>query len=149
MVTMHGRPGHFAKDQASRQFGWMIWGLLLTMMASGLSLGFVYGRFRSWQTSLGGLLAVGAVMLVMLRLMDKPMAGLARRRIRYLRGAQGEALVGWILKDLPGTWHVFHGLKLHDAGDIDHIVVGPGGLFCMSTKANRGLYACRLTAPTC
>jgi len=65
----------------------------------------------------------------------------SRERIRYLRGGQAEALVAWMLKDeLDDSWHVFNGLKLESESDIDHVVVGPQGVFCISTKAYRGLY---------
>jgi hypothetical protein len=76
-----------------------------------------------------------------LRWWDKETARLAKERIAWLRGAQGEALVAWYLNDLPNTWHVFHNVKLWKTGDLDHVLIGPGGLFCISTKANRGLYS--------
>ena len=141
MTVQHGKPGRYAKHEASRQIHRIMWVLLLTAMVGSLVLGFVYGRFRSWHV-LWGVLLIGAVMLAMLRLIDKPIDRLARRRVNYMRGAQGEALVGWLLREqLPDAWHVFHGLQLREASDIDHIVVGPGGLFCISTKSNRGLYS--------
>ena len=43
--------------------------------------------------------------------------------------------------DLDDTWHVFHGIQLEAKSDIDHIVVGPGGFFCISTKNYRGLFS--------
>src|SRR5688572_24583456 len=75
------------------------------------------------------------------RLLDRPFTLLGRERIKYLRGAQGEALVGWLLQQLDEEWHVFHGMQLQDGQDIDHVVVGPGGLFCVSTKNFRGLFS--------
>ncbi len=61
-------------------------------------------------------------------------------RIKYLRGAQAEALVAWLLQDLSDDWHIFNGVKLEDDSDIDHVLVGPGGCFCISTKSHRGLF---------
>ena len=51
-------------------------------------------------------------------------------------------MVGWILQDLEHNWHVFHGMKLAGNWDIDHVVVGPGGLYSISTKSWRGLIDC-------
>jgi hypothetical protein len=31
-------------------------------------------------------------------------------------------------------------VKIWKNGDLDHVLIGPGGLFCISTKTNRGLY---------
>jgi hypothetical protein len=56
---------------------------------------------------------------------------------RALRGAEGERKVGAILEDLAPAWHVLHGVWLGH-GDIDHVLVGPGGTFTVETKANRG-----------
>ncbi|MDB5297342.1 MAG: nuclease-like protein, partial [Phycisphaerales bacterium] len=81
----------------------------------------------------------GAAELRALRQLDGPQRRIGRERIKNYRGAQGEALVGWQHQDLPGDWHVFHGMQLEEASDLDHVVVGPGGLFCVSTKSNRGL----------
>ena len=62
-----------------------------------------------------------------------------RGRIKYLRGGQGEALVSWLLRDLPDDWHLFDNVMLDRASDVDHILIGPGGFFVVSTKSNRGL----------
>ena len=57
---------------------------------------------------------------------------------RWLRGAEGEKLVGEILDGLaPEGWHVTHDVSF-GRGNIDHILVGPGGIFTVETKANRG-----------
>ena len=57
---------------------------------------------------------------------------------RWHRGALGEEYVGTIIDGLrPEGW-----LAIHDAatgrGNIDHILVGPGGLFTVETKSHRG-----------
>jgi len=56
---------------------------------------------------------------------------------RAARGAEGERKVGAILEDLGPDWHVLHGIWLGH-GDIDHVLVGPGGTFTVETKSNRG-----------
>lgn len=56
---------------------------------------------------------------------------------RAARGAEGERKVGAILEGLGPGWHVLHGVWL-GRGDIDHVLVGPGGTFTVETKANSG-----------
>jgi hypothetical protein len=54
-------------------------------------------------------------------------------------GAKGERVVGSILETLPPEWTVFHALPVGAQGaDIDHLVVGPGGVFTINTKHHAG-----------
>ena len=63
-----------------------------------------------------------------------------RERIKYLRGGQAEGLIAWLLEGLDDDWHIFNGIKLERESDIDHILIGPAGVFCISTKSHRGLF---------
>lgn len=50
-------------------------------------------------------------------------------------GAKGEEKVGKELTKLPAGWHVLHAVQVSDAGtDIDHVVIGPAGVFTLNTK---------------
>lgn len=49
--------------------------------------------------------------------------------------------MAWLLQDLPDEWHVFHGIQLRQTSDLDHVVVGPTGVWCISTKSHRGLFS--------
>ena len=54
-------------------------------------------------------------------------------------GSDGEEQVARQLAKLPDGWHVFHSLPAGSrASDIDHVVVGPGGVFIMNTKHHPG-----------
>jgi hypothetical protein len=65
---------------------------------------------------------------------------------RAARGAEGERKVGAILEDLGPDWHVLHGVYL-GRGDIDHVLVGPGGTFTIETKASRARIEVRRIYP--
>ena len=57
----------------------------------------------------------------------------------WYRGALGEIAVGRILATLPADWTVFHALPIGKKGaDIDHVVIGPGGIFTINTKNHSG-----------
>lgn len=59
--------------------------------------------------------------------------------VAWYRGAQGEIAVGRMLETLPEGWTVFHALPVGTKeSDIDHLVVGPGGVFTINTKHHRG-----------
>jgi hypothetical protein len=121
------RAGEHARDMARRLAGRsLLW--IAALVAAGavvlaewglLSLEFVVAEL----VVLGGLL------------------GIERFRVptveRWDRGATGEEQVGRLLDGLGDGW-----LALHDVdtgrGNIDHVAIGPGGLFTIETKSHRG-----------
>jgi len=53
----------------------------------------------------------------------------------YAVGADGEEEVGRRLSKLGPGWHVLHALPVGTKGsDIDHVVIGPPGVFTINTK---------------
>lgn len=57
---------------------------------------------------------------------------------RWRRGAAGEELVGEALDGLRELgWLALHDVQL-DRGNIDHVLVGPAGIFTIETKSHRG-----------
>lgn len=56
---------------------------------------------------------------------------------RHDRGAAGEEHVGGLLDGLPAPWIVVHDLCLAH-GDVDHLVIGPPGVFSVETKSHPG-----------
>lgn len=56
---------------------------------------------------------------------------------RAARGASGEEKVAAILDNLPDGYTIFHDLPC-PVGNIDHIVVGPTGVFVIETKSHKG-----------
>lgn len=56
----------------------------------------------------------------------------------WYRGAKAEIAVGRILAELPAGWIIFHALPAGNEGtDIDHLVVGPAGVFTIHTTRHR------------
>src|SRR3954471_1933381 len=57
---------------------------------------------------------------------------------RWSRGAEGERQVGRALADLTvDGWMALHDISLGH-GNVDHILVGPGGIFTIETKSHPG-----------
>ncbi len=57
---------------------------------------------------------------------------------RHDRGAKGEEHVGGLLDELGSEgWHVIHDASLGN-GNVDHILIGPAGVFTVETKSNPG-----------
>ena len=54
------------------------------------------------------------------------------------RGASGEEHVGWLLEEMAESgWEVIHDASL-GRGNVDHILIGPGGVFTVETKSTVG-----------
>jgi hypothetical protein len=54
------------------------------------------------------------------------------------RGASAEEHVGSLLEQLPApAWHVTHDASL-GRGNVDHILIGPAGVFTVETKSHPG-----------
>jgi hypothetical protein len=58
---------------------------------------------------------------------------------RWLRGASGEAATARVLAKLPDRrWVVRHDLSVPGSNaNIDHLVIGPSGVWCIDTKTTR------------
>lgn len=55
------------------------------------------------------------------------------------RGANGELVTGWWLGRLPDGWHLINDVPVGDAGaNVDHLVIGPAGVFTVNTKRLTG-----------
>jgi hypothetical protein len=53
----------------------------------------------------------------------------------WWRGARGEELVAKRLARLDDEWTVLHDIQIGARGrNVDHLVIGPGGVFCLNAK---------------
>lgn len=156
MAVVHGdkRAGQFAKKSARTYIHLILASLVLLSgivgTACGVLIGLAAAAHFSWAWHIAGsdfwialwiwVFALGAC-VALLRLTDRPFDRLERERIKWLRGGQAEGLIAWYLKDLPKDFHVFYNVMVQPDCDIDHVVIGPTGVFCLSTKSNRGQYS--------
>ena len=61
--------------------------------------------------------------------------GVHTRERAFRVGADGERVVGGQLARLPAGWHALHSVPVGTRGaDIDHVVIGPGGVYTVNTK---------------
>lgn len=79
--------------------------------------------------------AIEAGVVVALLLIDRTASPIIQR---WGRGAAGEELVGAALDGLGERgWFALHDVQL-GRGNIDHLLLGPAGLFTIETKSHRG-----------
>jgi hypothetical protein len=75
---------------------------------------------------------------------NRPRDGTRERAAQVMLGFSGEQHVGRVLaSELPQEYVLINGLKLpRAAGDIDHLIVGPTGVFLLETKTMAGQIVC-------
>jgi hypothetical protein len=60
---------------------------------------------------------------------------ISKDALNWLRGARGELEMAAKLRRLGDEWTVLHSVPVGDKGsDIDHVVIGPSGVFVINTK---------------
>jgi hypothetical protein len=125
-ATQHGMPGEWAKVRGTVLSLWPLFLCFIALGAFGAAL--VLGRHLPL---FAGLLVVSLMLTVVFW-----WKGL-RRVESFFKGARGEEHVAGLLATLPADYHVFHDFA---AGGyhVDHVVVGPTGIFSVETKSWRG-----------
>jgi hypothetical protein len=143
MAHRHGLAGQYGKNKAAKLLDRQLSVYLWLLIAGTFIIGFAAARM--WYGAIGWPIAIGlliagsmffAVIVGFRRFSDR----MAKDRIKHLRGGQGEALVAWLLQDLDDNWHIFNRIHLEKDWDIDHVLIGPAGVFCISTKSHRGIF---------
>ena len=143
MARVLGESGRYVSQEATRHLHRMwVWGIF-GVMGIGAIGGFVVRGSFPWVRlsnveggliTLVALLALGLIALVLFRRLDE----LERKRGNLLSGARGEKYVGAVLSRLPESYCVINDLAT-PTGNLDHVVVGPTGVFIIETKNWRGV----------
>ena len=126
-ADVHGVPGEHARAAGVMR---AIWPLLAALFACGCFAGAVLPRVTLGVAGAGFLAA--AIFLVWA--VRDGLKGIDA----FFKGARGEESVAVLLAALPRGFHVFHDFVCGGAGSIDHVAVGPTGLFVIETKCWSG-----------
>jgi len=121
---VHGVPGEGARfTGVIKGFIPLLTSVFLFGVLSGITL----------PVEAGGLVFLGLIVVfaVMLWLAYN---SYSRGAESYFKGARGEEIVGIWLASLPAGYHVFHDVDLSGVGSLDHLVIGPTGVFVIETK---------------
>ena len=125
-AKQHGVPGEWAKVRGTVMSLWPLFLCFVALGAFGAAL--VLG---SRQLLFGGLFVFALLATIVLW-----WKGL-RRVESFFKGARGEEHVADLLAGLPAGYHVFHDFAA-GMSHVDHVVVGPTGIFSVETKSWRG-----------
>jgi hypothetical protein len=86
-------------------------------------------RFFPWQPTFTAGLLTGCALALLVWAWDDPPEVIAKWR----RGSQGEQATARALRALGPDWYVRHDVQ-GGFGNLDHILVGPGGFFLLDSK---------------
>jgi hypothetical protein len=126
MAKVHGVAGEWARVRGTV---FSLWPLFLSFVLLGAFLSALILGAGVWL--FGGLFV--ATLVAVLVYWRKGL----RRVESFFRGARGEERVANVLARLPETYHVFHDF-VAGGSPVDHVVVGPTGVFAVETKNWRG-----------
>jgi hypothetical protein len=131
MAYVHGKAGAGTYHKGDR--------LMLRALVPLLTLGILtYSVFRSGIRTINLVsAAAGGIAVVLGFWCVREVLSLEAAADRYYGGAGGEYDVGAVLSRLPQEFHLFNDVGFY-AGDVDHIVVGPTGVFVVETKNHSG-----------
>jgi hypothetical protein len=106
----------------------------LTLLAALLAL-ILSGPF--WPSE--GLAALGLLSAIGLLYYEQRYRSKSTLRAQLRAGLRGQRRLVEILSPLDDSYYLVNNLKLPDrADDIDHLLVGPNGIFALETKNHRG-----------
>lgn len=126
MATIHGKPGEWARVKGLITG---LWPLGLGVFASGFAL-------ATW--GVAGYLSGAILLIISLAAIGLGVYWGLRRTENFYTGARGEERVSSILRNLPDRYHVFNDFVARGV-HVDHVVVGPPGVFAIETKCWNGI----------
>ncbi len=121
MAKIHGVAGEWARI---RGMALGLWPLGLGLFVSGFAFACCIVAHRPWGV---------AALVAGIALIGWSLHHGVRRVESFYIGARGEERVSHILRSLPDHYHIFNDYVANGV-HIDHIVVGPAGVFAIETK---------------
>jgi hypothetical protein len=137
MAKVLGETARYVTDQSIRKFRKRFTVIFLVSYFFASVLGYLLGvNKQPYSLIIIVILVVAlpAIVRLTVRISEK----LERERINFLKAATGEAHVGYILERFPDDYRVIHDLTTA-FGNIDHVVVGPSGVYIIDTKNWKGV----------
>ena len=125
MAKVHGVAGEWARVKGMVTG---LWPLFLGVFVAGFAVAATAFASVVW-----GLSLLAAAIVYSAWSLSKGL----RHAERFFKGARGEERVSGILKNLPDAYHVFNDF-IAGGKHVDHVVVGPAGVFSVETKYWRG-----------
>ena len=145
MARVLGQSGRYVSQVAARQLQQLTRQLLISVAILGLVEGALLsslvplGKVSEW-LRLALMVGTVAAMWRFVKWRLRKLEALDKERMKMRRGADGEWRVGDLLRNLPDGFFVVNDLTTL-SGNLDHVVIGPTGVFVLDAKNWRGIVA--------
>jgi hypothetical protein len=143
MAKVLGQSGRYVSEQAVKKrtqlwLATMVGSLLIGMIEGILICLTFYSKKVPAVASISATLTLLLLVWLLFKTFDRKVEKLERERTDMLRGANGEVAVGLVLSLFPDEFRVINDLTT-PFGNLDHVVIGPTGVFVLDTKNWRGV----------
>lgn len=141
MAKVLGKSARYVTRQSIKKYQRQFIVINLASFFLALIIGLWLGLSLNKQAYLWIWIPIFIIVLILFlttQLTNRVTEKLERKRIDFRKGATGEALVGYILAGFPDAYRIIPGVET-SFGDIDHVVVGPTGVYAVDTKNWRGI----------
>lgn len=138
MAIQFGKAGAGARQMAKSRYIYVCF-LAAALLAIPLAL-LIKSTFFPSSRGVAGLIWIvlaSGVALLLMKIIDKKADHVIKRAKDAERGALAEEKVALQLSGLPEGYYGFHDISF-DGFNIDHVALGPGGIFVLETKAHGG-----------
>jgi hypothetical protein len=145
MAKVLGKSGRYVSQEEIKKFRQHYLVIIGVIAILGGVLGYLLclylqvRKFSSVTTSVAVLILLCVIWLVE-RMGFRKLDEIEKTRAAMRKGAAGENAVAKILENLPEDYCVINGLTT-PFGDLDHVVVGPTGVYILDTKNWKGVVA--------
>ena len=137
MAKVMGEPARYVTNRSIRAFQNQVLVILVVSYCLAFGLGLFLGLNRQPFSIIAIVISI-ALLPVAGRLIVKATGRMERVRLNFRKGATGEARIAWILEALPDAYQVIHDIPT-PFGNIDHVVIGPSGVFVVDAKNWKGV----------
>ncbi|UTF51787.1 NERD domain-containing protein [Desulfomicrobium sp. ZS1] len=135
MAQLYGLAGKSAFAMGNSRYKDMLSRIALPMLSSLLLIPVAYYLLTHGYLYWG--LGVAVFYFVSIKSLEQAGLKLKKRISDADTGAKAEQAVAEALQELPDDYHVFHDLEF-PGFNIDHVVLGPNGIFLVETKSQKG-----------
>jgi hypothetical protein len=141
MAKVLSDAGRYVSQQTAKKFQQLV---VIGLVGFGL-MSFLFGVFAIYGLFLKhssaefcfSTVVFVLLMLLVFRVLNQHMDTYEKERLNFLKGATGEETVARKTDHLPDDFHVIHDLPTR-YGNLDHVIIGPTGVFILETKNWRG-----------
>ncbi|MBI4825681.1 MAG: NERD domain-containing protein [Nitrospirae bacterium] len=134
MAKVLGKSGRYVSDVAVEKRLDMIVILIMSVAFCGFVVGYNISNHEYLPISIVLAMFSIGLSIYVYRKID----AMEKERIAYRKGFDGESKVADVINNFPDDYHAIHDLST-SFGNLDHVVVGPSGVYIIDTKNWRGV----------